>query len=110
MVSLGGLGLWLTSTELGANGMAVAGYFPLGVVILAMGIPRLSPDGFGMLLRNLMELYVVVAVLFVPLDLLLPSAALTTRFALSCLSGLLAVGYAWRRFGDEYLKFLRRDT
>ena len=110
LLSLSALGLWLTSTDLEANGMAIAGYFPLGVLFLAWGIHSLSPERFGQLLRNLMRLYVVGAILFVPLDFLLPPSELVLRFAASCFCGLLAVGYAWLHFGSEYMKFLRRET
>lgn len=110
LVTLGTMGWWLTQTDLGANGMAVAGYFPLGVLLLAWGIHSMSPERFGVLLRNLFQLYLVAGLVFLPIYHLVAADALVLRFVLSCLSGLMAVGYAWLRFGDEYLRFLRRET
>ena len=108
LVALGGVGLWLTSTDLGANGMAVAGYFPLGVLFLAWGIYTMNPERFAVLLRNLLLLYVAGALVFLPVDFFV--SGMVPRFVVSCLSGLLAVGYAWHRFGNEYMRFLRRET
>lgn len=108
LVSLGGLGWWLTGS-MGAQGMAVAGYFPLGVLLLAWGIHSLNPERFGVLIANLLLLYVGSAMVFLPLFFLISAEAQTLRFTLSCLAGVLAVGFAWYRFGREYLSFLRGE-
>ncbi|MEM8994436.1 MAG: oligosaccharide flippase family protein [Acidobacteriota bacterium] len=110
LVSLGTLGWFLVQTDLGANGMAIAGYFPLGILFLAWGIHRMSPPGFGVLLRQLAELYLVSAVLFVPLAYALSTDALALRFAFSAVAGLAALGWAWKRFGSAFLGFLKGNV
>ena len=110
LVTLGAAGLWLTQTDLEANGMALAGYFPLGILFLAWGIHSLSPERFGLLLRNLFQLYLVAGLVLLPIYYLVPASSPVTRFVLSCLSGFVAVGYSWWRFGGEYLRFLRREV
>ncbi|MEM6797490.1 MAG: hypothetical protein AAF725_26210, partial [Acidobacteriota bacterium] len=92
-----------------ANGMAVAGYFPLGMVLLAWGVHRTSAEGFGALLRQLFELYAVAALCFVPISRILPSEALAWRAGLSVLAGLFCLVWAWWRFGRAFLVFLRGD-
>lgn len=106
-VSLGGLGLYLTSTSLGAEGMAVAGYFPLGLVALAWGVHRVSPDGLRRLTFQLGGLYLVSAACFLPIDFLVESP--WWRGGLSCLSGLVVLGYARYRFGAAMMRFLRGE-
>lgn len=110
LLSLGTLGWILVQTPLGANGMAIAGYFPLGILFLAWGVHRMSPDGFGVLLRQLGELYLVAAVLFVPLAYFFAADALAGRFLGSVAAGLIAVGWAWKRFGSAFAIFLRGDV
>ena len=110
LLSLGTLGWLLVQTDLGANGMAIAGYFPLGVLFLAWGIHRMSPEGFGVLLRQLAELYLVTAVLFVPIAHLVAVDNLLARFLLSALAGLVSLGWAWKRFGSAFAVFLRGDV
>ena len=107
---MGVLGLWWTGTDLGANGMALAGYFPLGILFLAWGIHSMSPNGFSVLLRNMFQLYVVAAIFFLPVYYLIPASSPYLRLGISCLSGFAAVGFAAYRFGHEFLAFLRRDT
>lgn len=107
LVTLAGLGLWLTTTGLGANGMAVAGYFPLGILVLGWGIHRLAPKRFWKLLGELLQLDVVAALLFVPIALFVPLDALWTRALLSVAAGVVAVGYSWLRFGGAWTAFVR---
>lgn len=108
LVSIGGLGLYLTSTELGGIGMAVAGYFPVGSLVLAWGVYQLSPRGFRRLWINILELYAVAAVLFLPI-LTVTSPQSWPRVGLSCLAGLLVVGYMVRRFGRAFGEFLSAE-
>ena len=110
LLSLGTIGWLLVRTDLGANGMAIAGYFPLGILFLAWGIHRMSPEGFGVLLRQLAELYLVTAVLFVPIAYFVAVDALLPRFLLSALAGLVSLGWAWKRFGSAFVVFLRGDV
>lgn len=105
LLSLAGFGLLLTGSELGPIGMAVAGYLPLGNLLLAWAIYRLAPRGFRRLTADLLILYAVAAVLFLPL-LLIPAEAHWWRFSISCVVGLLVVGYAVWRHGAEMRGFL----
>ncbi|MEM1178630.1 MAG: oligosaccharide flippase family protein [Acidobacteriota bacterium] len=110
LLSLGALGWILVQTDLGPNGMAIAGYFPLGILFLAWGIHKMSPDGFGLLLRQLAELYLVAAVLFVPLAYLTSLDAMTWRFLGSAVAGVVALLWAWWRFGAAFVAFLKGDV
>lgn len=108
LVSLGGLGLWLTRGELGAVGMAVASYFAVGSQILAWGIYRVNRSGFRGLVVDILGLYAAGAALFVPI-LLLTEPDTWLRLGCSCLAGLLVLGYAWHRFGASFGRFLRGE-
>lgn len=105
LLSLGGLGLYLTTTELGPLGMAIAGYFPLGSLLLAWGVRRVCPPAFALLLRHIAEMYAVFLLLFFP-ALLVPATGVWPRLAISCLAGLLGVGYCYWRFGRSFMRFL----
>ena len=109
LLSLGGIGWALVHTELGPLGMAVAGYFPLGVLPLAWGLHRIDPAACRRLLLQILGLYSLGAVLFLPVALL-PPAWTWTRVAVSvALSVLyLALGLAWHR--PAYLKFWRGEA
>jgi len=106
LLALGALGLFLTNTGLGPLGMAVAGYFPLGIVLLIWGIHRLDPRGLRRLSANLGELYGVGALIFAPI-LLISADRPWWRLVLSGLAALLVLSYCLWRFGDAYLSFLR---
>lgn len=106
LLVLGGLGLYLTTTSLGPLGMAVAGYFPLGSLLLSWGVYRTSPRGFWPLLVHVLELYAVAAALFVPVLLFVDAGSVVLRLVLSCLSGLLLLGYAFQRYGASFRRFL----
>ncbi|MEM1207461.1 MAG: oligosaccharide flippase family protein [Acidobacteriota bacterium] len=108
LVSLGGLGLLLSSGPLGPLGMAAAGYLPLGMLALAWGLHRLSPEGLGPMTRQILGLYAAAAVLFLPIAAWVHHP--WWRVGLSCLAGLGVLGYAWRRFGDGATRFLRGDV
>lgn len=106
LFSLGVLGLLLTQTRLGPLGMAVAGYLPVGLGLLTLGIYRIDRVGFRRLSLNLVELYAVGAALFLP-QLLISSEGPWWRLGLSCLAGLLFLGYVLWRFGEACYSFLR---
>lgn len=109
LISIGGLGLYLTRTDLGELGMAVAGYFPLGSLLLAWGVYQISPRGFRLLLLQMLELYAVGAMLFLPIVYLDPGN-IWLRFGLSCVAGLLVLGYmGWRR-GGAFAEFLAEEA
>jgi hypothetical protein len=106
LASLGGIGWALVHTELGALGMAVAGYFPLGVLPLAWGLHRIDPAACRRLLRQILGLYALGAALFLPVALL-PPAWTWTRVAVSVALAVLylALGLSWHR--DSYVRFWR---
>lgn len=105
LLALGGLGLYLTTTSLGPLGMAVAGYFPLGSLLLNWGVYRISPRGFRSLVVDVLELYAVAAAVFVPV-LWVGEASVWTRIVFSCLAGLVVLGYAFWRWGNSFRRFL----
>jgi PST family polysaccharide transporter len=109
LVSLGGLGWALVHTELGPLGMAVAGYFPLGVLPLVWGLRRIDGAACHRLLRQILGLYALGAALFAPV-VLLPAAWTWTRVGVSVVLATLyvALGLAWHR--DAYVRFWRGDT
>ncbi|MCG8459299.1 MAG: oligosaccharide flippase family protein [Holophagales bacterium] len=104
-VTLSGAGLLLTRTQLGPEGMAVAGYFPLGVLVLAWAIRRLDPRGLARLCLRLSGLYATTAALFLPTHLWVDGT--WWRFGISSVAGLVTLAYAWSRFGDATLRFFR---
>jgi O-antigen/teichoic acid export membrane protein len=105
LLALGGLGLWLTSTRLGALGMAVAGYFPLGQLLLAYGLHVVDPARFWKLLRTLAVVYLIALVCFLPI-FLVPADANILRLALSTLAAALSFGLASWRYRHLYVGFL----
>ncbi|RMH23064.1 MAG: hypothetical protein D6696_01680 [Acidobacteria bacterium] len=109
LVALSGLGLFLIRTDLRELGMAVAGYFPLGLLFLAWGIYRLDPVAFRRLARDVVELYAVAALLFGPIAAFTARAGYP-RLLLSCLAGALVLAWAWRRWGASYARFMRAET
>lgn len=107
LTSLATLGLVLTATSLGPLGMAVASYFPLGLIPLVWGIRRIDASGLKRLLANLGELYAVAALLFAPILLVFDDS--WWRLGLSCVAGLLVLGHAVLRFGKSYREFLQGE-
>jgi len=105
LLALGGLGYVLIGTDLAELGMAVAGYFPLGMLLLAWGLWQLEPAGFRRLVRDIGELYLFGLLCFAPIALL-PEAASGWRFAASAAAAALFVAVALRRHRDLYRAFL----
>ena len=109
LLSLGGLGYALVSTELGALGMAVAGYFPLGTAFLAWGLAQLGGSTFKTLMVQLSSLYVLGAVVFAAV-FAIDAEALVLRLAASSAAAVffLALALWWRR--DDYAGLLPRSA
>jgi PST family polysaccharide transporter len=108
LLALGGLGYVLIGTDLRELGMAIAGYFPLGMLLLAWGLWQLEPSGFGKLLRDIGVLYLLGLLLFAPIALV-PAAAIWWRFGLSIAAALAFVGAALLRHRALYRAFLAFD-
>lgn len=106
LLSLGLLGWWLVSTDLGALGMAIASYFPLGTAFLAWGLRQLSPPDFARLIREMLTLYGFGTLIFAGLWLV-PRTSTATLFGASVVAGLLFLALCARRHGDEVRDFLR---
>jgi O-antigen/teichoic acid export membrane protein len=109
LLAVGGIGLWLTATGFGPLGMALAGYFPLGVLPLLWVLHKLAKGQLFGFFRQLLELEVVGAALFLPLYFLIPDHWLLWRFASSCLAGVAYLAYAWRRNDAMFGRFVRGD-
>lgn len=102
-------GLWL-SHHYGPVGMAWANFLPLGAPVLLAALARVDRAGLAALLLDLVEIYLAP----IPLFALAWWAAgdhLWWRFGLSCVAGLLSLGWFWWRFGRRFLDFFgpRRD-
>jgi O-antigen/teichoic acid export membrane protein len=108
LLALGGLGYVLIGTDLRELGMAVAGYFPLGMLLLAWGLWELDSDSFKRLLRDIGGLYLLGLLLFAPIALI-PAAATWWRFWLSAVAGAVFVVAALRRHRALYRAFLAFD-
>lgn len=105
LLVLGGLGWWLTQTELRELGMAVAGYAPLGMLWLMWGIHRLDRPAFRAMLIDILQLYAFAAVAFLPAQLLTAEDTLL-RLGVSALAGLVVLGYSGLRYRRAIAAFL----
>jgi O-antigen/teichoic acid export membrane protein len=106
LISVGGLGLFLTQTSLGPRGMALAGFFPLGMLVFLWAIRKAAGPILGKLFRQLAELELVGLLLFLPLYFLAPGDRIYLRFALFCAAGLVYLGYAWWRNAAMFRRFI----
>jgi hypothetical protein len=107
LVSLVGLGLWLTG-PLGPEGMAWAKLLPLGAVPITWAVYRIDPAAFRRLAGELALLYAL------PLPLFALAAWASTghpylRLGLTLAAGLATGGiYLWR-WGRGFLRFFARS-
>ena len=108
LLALGGLGYVLIGTDLRELGMAVAGYFPLGMLLLAWGLWQLEPAGFRRLLLDIGLLYALGLVLFAPVAFVSDTAP-WWRFGISIAAALLFVAIALLRHRPLYRAFLAFD-
>jgi O-antigen/teichoic acid export membrane protein len=105
LLALGGLGYVLIGTELRELGMAIAGYFPLGMLLLAWGLWQLDRSAFRRLVGNIGELYLYGLACFAPVALV-PAEAARGRFAASVLAAVVFTAVALRRHRSLYRSFL----
>lgn len=101
-----GVGGYLLTGRLGPAGMAWINLLPLGSLLIAGAVYRISPDGFRKLAGELLFVYLVPLPLFAGAWFLAGEHA-TARFGLSILAGLLAVAVSAWRFGEDFLRFFR---
>lgn len=109
LISVGGLGLFLTQTSLGPLGMALAGYFPLGMLVLLWAIRPAAGPGLWRLCRQVLELELVGAALFLPIYFLVPGDRQIQRCAIYCAVGLLYLAYAWWRNQAMFRRFIEGE-
>lgn len=107
LVSLGGLGYCLVKfTDLQELGMAIAGYFPLGTLFLAWGLWQLAPQPFVQLIREMLLLYGIGLMCFIPLWFL-PLTSQLAIAAASCVAGAVFGALAYRQHGRDLWLFVR---
>ena len=109
LLALGGLGYWLVHGELRELGMAVAGYFPLGTLLLGWGLRQISPRAFDRLLLQIGELYLLGLACFAPIWLV-PAERMWLRFALSAVAGAVCLALGLLRHRAGYRAFLAGDA
>ncbi len=99
LVSFLGFGLLLTK-HFGPMGMAWANFLPLGALVTAWGIHRLVPGRLGGLLRDIVQVYCLGALPFIPLFFLKPAPLhlVLLSFGAAIVAALLLL---WR-FGGDY--------
>ncbi|MEM8931404.1 MAG: oligosaccharide flippase family protein [Acidobacteriota bacterium] len=101
-------GYWLTG-RLGVVGMAWINLLPLGSLLIAWAMWRLSSDGFRRLAIDLAFVYGASVPCFFGAWWLGGDDA-WLRFGLSIVAGLLAVGLCAWRFGRDFVAFFRRPA
>ena len=104
-----GVGGYVLTGMMGPVGMAWINLLPLGSVVIAWGVYRMSPVGFRRLGADLLFLYVVPLPLFAAAYLLAPEDD-WLRFGLSLVAAALAVAVSAWRFGADFLDFFRQPT
>lgn len=100
-------GLAFTS-HLGAIGMAWANLLPLGAVVMIYNIRHVSPEGFRRMAGNLVRVYLLPLVTFLPIEAL-HLGAHGPRIGLTVLALLITVAVYGHQFGGDIRRFFR-DT
>ncbi len=111
LMTLGSFVFWgwtLTGSSLGPRGMAWANFLPLGAVVMAWSLYRVSPSGMRQLLGELAWLYILPAIVFLPIFALVEHQVLRFGISLLALGGLGA--FFWRRFGHQFRNFLSESA
>ncbi|HVS61883.1 MAG TPA: oligosaccharide flippase family protein [Thermoanaerobaculia bacterium] len=109
LLSLGGLGYWLVRGELRELGMAVAGYFPLGTLLLGWGLRQIAPRSFDRLLVEIGELYLLGLLCFGWIWWV-PAERMWLRFGLSAVAAAVCVAIALWRHRAAYRRFLGTEA
>ncbi len=100
---------WLATGAIGATGMALANFLPLGMGLMVWGLRRIDRRAFDGLVRDLAWVYLPAVGPFAG-AWLLAGDALWLRFALSLAAALACLALSWRRFGRSFLAFARGET
>ncbi len=111
LLTLGSFVFWgwlLTGGDLEERGMAWANFLPLGAVVMFWSLYRVSPKGMRQLLGELAWIYILPALVFLPIYFLVDHRLLRFAVSLVALSGLGA--FFWRRFGHQFRDFLRESA
>ncbi|MEO1088867.1 MAG: hypothetical protein AAFY88_31960, partial [Acidobacteriota bacterium] len=104
-----GVGGYIFTGLYGPIGMAWVNLFPLGSVVIAWAVYRISPAGFRRLGVDLLFLYAVPIPLFVAAWALAPDDE-WLRLGFSLVAAAISILLAARRFGAEFFAFFRRPT
>ena len=111
LLSIGGLGWILTGTRLGPFGMAVAGFFPLGQLILLIGLRTIPGCPLGRLLKRIVVVVAANTLVFLPLLAVRDLLSHAGMFVASFLVSLAAVGlllYAFRESARSLMAITTR--
>ena len=105
-VSSFGIGGFVLTGTLGPIGMAWINLLPLGGLLMAWALYKVSPAGFRRLFRDLLWVYLVPLPFFAAAYLLAGDEA-WWRLGLSIVAGASAFGITAWRFGSEFVAFFR---
>ena len=104
-----GVGGYLLTGFMGPIGMAWINLLPLGSLVIAWAVYRISPEGFRRLGADLLFLYLVPLPLFLGVYLAVPENE-WLRLVMSLLAAALTVAAGAWRFGADFLAFFRNPT
>lgn len=90
--------------QIGPIGVAVAKLLPVGALLTAWAVRRVDPVAFRRLAGELVQLYLMTAVVFAPV-LLVPSG--WVRLVVAGGAALVVLAWGWWRWGAELRDFFR---
>ncbi len=97
---------WLATGWLGARGMALTNFLPVGMAVMVWGLQRIDPAAFHELVADLAWIYLPPVLPF-GASWLLGGERLWGRLALSGTAALLCLALTWWRFGPAFVAFAR---
>jgi PST family polysaccharide transporter len=96
---------WLATGWVGAKGMALTNFLPLGAAVMVWGLHRVDPAAFRELVADLGWIYLPPVMPFGAAWLL--GGGPWGRLALSATAALLCFAITWWRFGPAFVAFAR---